>query len=225
LAVAHAATSTLGHRRRRRPARLAKVLPEPLHAAVRVTNFAPRRGMRISTRAQQYAYAYTHTTQREQRCCCGSTCRFPPDSTLCITVQHEHHHSLVPLSRYTSSPAGLSLWKVSRLFMGGAENLERDPIVARSLLVPTACTPPCLPACLSHAHARQRFSARAPSPSSPTASKGALVFTHSRWRRCRVPVCHAPARHPYPLLHNLPFLVLQGVGSSSVSQAKTCHRS
>ena len=61
--------------------------------------------------------------------------------------------------------------------------------------------------------------------SHPTASKGALVFTHSRWRRCRVPVCHAPARHPYPLLHSLPFLVLQGVGSCSVSQAKTCHRS
>jgi hypothetical protein len=62
LVVAHAATSTLGRRRRRCPARLAKGLPEPLHAAVRVTNFAWRRGMRISTRAQRMRIPTTRTT-------------------------------------------------------------------------------------------------------------------------------------------------------------------
>ena len=52
------------------PCSLAKVLPEPLHAAVRVTNFAQRRYAHIHS---DTAYAYTHTTH-EQRC--GSTCRF-----------------------------------------------------------------------------------------------------------------------------------------------------
>jgi hypothetical protein len=63
LVVAHAATSTRGHRRRRRLLALlslAKVLPEPLHAAVRVTNFARRLYAHIHSRT---AYAYAHTTR------------------------------------------------------------------------------------------------------------------------------------------------------------------
>jgi hypothetical protein len=44
--------------------------------------------------------------------------------------------------------------------MGGAENLERDPIVG-PLASRADRMHACLPACLSHAHARQRFSARA----------------------------------------------------------------
>ena len=83
--------------------------------------------MRISTRAQRLRLS----TRYKQHC--GSTCRFPsnkPDARRHTTTAYA-----------TRRPAGLSLWKVSCLFMGGAENLERDRHgMARSLLVPTACT-------------------------------------------------------------------------------------
>lgn len=120
LVVAHAATSTRGRRRRRRLLALlslAKVLPEPLHAAVRVTDFAHRLYAHLHS-GTAYAYAYAHTTHKQR--CCGSTCRFPPDSTsparAPLHTLHATRRPRRPLTR-----------KVSRLFMGGAENLERDP--------------------------------------------------------------------------------------------------
>ena len=83
--------------------------------------------MRIPTRAQRLRIS----TRYKQHC--GSTCRFPSNRL------DARQHSTTPYA--TCRPGGLSLWKVSRLFVGGAENLERDRHgIARSLLVPTVCT-------------------------------------------------------------------------------------
>lgn len=76
--------------------------------------------------------------------------------------------------------------------------------MARSLLVPTACTRalrrPCCPCTSTFQRA--------------IVATASLVFTHSRLDA--VPVCHAPGRHPYRGSTDLPLLDLQGVGSSSM---------
>ena len=96
--------------------------------------------MRISTLAQRMRMPTRYPTLRLNLSLSELTAHRP---------QREHGTMI------THRSLARSLWKVSRLFMGGgAENLERDPIEARSLLVPTACTPA---ACLCPSHARQRF--------------------------------------------------------------------
>jgi hypothetical protein len=93
-----------------------------------------------------------------------------------------------------------SRWKVSRLFMGGAEKLERDrqgSLASRAGLMHACSRRPC-PPCTS-------TSQRA------IAATASLVFTHSSLDA--VPVCHAPGRHPSKGSTSLPLLGLQGVGS------------
>jgi hypothetical protein len=108
-----------------------------------------------------------------------------------------------PAQHATRRQNGASRWKVSHLFMSGAEKLERDrqgSLASRADLM-HACSPRPCPPCTS---TFQRA----------IAATVSLVFTHSSLDA--VPVCHAPGRHPIQGSTSLPFPGTQGVGSTSM---------